>query len=208
MKPMKPQPVRRRRAERPLPGHSSPALGSVGARTLWCVDLRSVENTWAQRPIEELRPLGRGGRLAALLREMDLDPRHSLLRNTRSLGLSRIQRMFDALCEEMAEGVLFDVPESIWRPLLPLLCPQGGGLSPYPKDAEGIDGDGEGLVVLAEGRLHAETAMLLCSRALTPPPAGDGLAVDGHLWSYTVQQLLPMLDAVRDRSRALLMEAQ
>lgn len=202
--------VRRRRPERALPVSAGKTLGSLGPRSLWCVDLRSVESTWAQRPVEELRPLGRGGRLSALFAEMDLDPRHSLQRNTRSLGTARIQRLFDALCEELAESVLYDLPEGVWRPLLPLLCPhespQGGAYSPYPKEAEGLDGEGETLVILAEGRLHAETAALLISRSLSPPQAETGATVDAHLWSFAMQQLLPMLDAVRDRGRALLME--
>ena len=55
---------------------------------------------------------------------------------------------------------------------------------------------------------HAETAALLCSRAVTPPQSGsDAAPIDPVLWSYVMQHLLPMIDAVRDRSRALLMEA-
>lgn len=210
LKPTRSPLVRRRRPERSLPTALGKAPGTLGPRSLWCVDLRSVESTWAQRPVEELRPLGRGGRLSALFSEMDLDPRHSLQRNTRSLGTARIQRLFDALCEELAESVLYDLPEAVWRPLLPLICPhaghEGGALSPYPKEAEGLDGEGESLVILAEGRLHAETATLLLSRSLNPPQAEAGSSVDPRLWSFAMQQLLPMLDAVRDRSRALLME--
>lgn len=210
LKPNRSSLVRRRRPERPLPTAKAQPVGSQGPRSLWCVDLRSVESTWAQRPVEELRPMGRGGRLSALFAEMDLDPRYSLQRNTRALGTARIQRLFEALCEELAEGVLYDLPECVWRPLLPLICPhaspQGGALSPYPKEAEGLDGEGETLIILAEGRLHAETATLLLSRSLTPPQTDSGSTVDPRLWSFAMQQLLPMLDAVRDRSRALLME--
>lgn len=210
LKPSRTLSVRRRRPERALPAYAGKALGSLGPRSLWCVDLRSVESTWAQRPIEELRPLGRGGRLSALFAAMDLDPRHSLQRNTRSIGTARIQRLFEALCEELAESVLYDLPEGVWRPLIPLVCPhaspQGGAYSPYPKEAEGLDGEGETLIILAEGRLHAETATLLLSRSVNPPQTETGSSVDARLWSFAMQQLLPMLDAVRDRSRALLME--
>lgn len=210
LKSSRPPLVRRRRPDRGLPAVADKSPGSLGPRSLWCVDLRSVENTWAQRPVEELRPLGRGGRLAALFAEMDLDPRHSLARNTRNLSTARIQRLFEALCEEMAEGVLYDLPECVWRPLIPLLCPHagpgGGALCPYPREAEGVDGQGETLIVLAEGRLHAETAALLLSRSLNPPQLEGASTVDARLWSFAMQQLLPMLDSVRDRSRALLME--
>ncbi len=210
LKPNRSTLVRRSRPERPLPTTLGRPPGSLGPRSLWCVDLRSVESAWTQRPVEELRPMGRGGRLSALFAEMDLDPRHSLQRNTRSIGTARIQRLFEALCEELSESVLYDLPECVWRPLLPLVCPhagpQGGALSPYPKEAEGLDGEGETLVVLAEGRLHAETATLLLSRSLNPPQTETGSVVDARLWSFAMQQLLPMLDAVRDRGRALLME--
>jgi hypothetical protein len=210
LKPNRSTLIRRRRPDRPLPTAKGRPEGSLGPRSLWCVDLRSVESTWAQRPVEELRPLGRGGRLSALFAEMDLDPRYSLQRNTRALGTTRIQRLFEALCEELSESVLYDVPECVWRPLLPLICPhdspQAGGFSPYPREAEGLDGEGETLIILAEGRLHAETAMMLLSRSLTPPLSAAGSSVDPRLWSFAMQQLLPMLDAVRDRGRSLLME--
>jgi hypothetical protein len=171
-----------------------------------CLDLRAVDTAWVQRPIEELRYLGRGGRLGALFAEMDMDPRYPLSRNIQRLLPLRIQGIFEALCEEMAESAISDVPESVWRPLLPLLCPQGVGQSPYPKEVEGLEANTEGLVLLAEGRLHAETATLLCSRAVSPPTNNEAGPTDPVLWSYVMQLLLPMLDAVRDRSRALLME--
>lgn len=159
--------------------------------------------------MQELRNLGVGGRLGALFAEMDLDPRHPLSRNIHQLMPARIQRLYDALCEELAESAIYDVPEPVWRTLLPLLCPHGVAQSPYPKEAETADdGQKEGLVLLAEGRLHAETAALLCSRAVTPPLGGsDSDPIDPVLWSYVMQHLLPMIDAVRDRSRALVMEA-
>jgi hypothetical protein len=140
--------------------------------------------------------------------EMDMDPRYPLSRNIQRMPPSRIQRLFEALCEEMAESVLPDVPEPVWRGLLPLVCPQGTALSPYPKEAE-AEAKTECLVLLAEGRLHAETAVLLCSRALSPPlcEAKDATAIDPILWSFVMRQLMPMLESVRDRSRALLMES-
>jgi hypothetical protein len=202
--------ARRRRPNRSLPGPGKdPALFEAPRpRSLWCLDLRAVDSAWSQRPLEELRYLGRGGRLGALFAEMDMDPRYPLARNVQRMAPQRILRLFDALCEEMAESVLHDVPESVWRPLLPLLCPQGNALSPYPKEADDAEVTSEGLLLLAEGRLHAETAVLLVSRAASPPKAGsDSLTVDPSLWAYMMQHLLPMLDAVRDRSRALLMDA-
>ncbi len=196
--------ARRRRPTRPLP----PAAASLGPRSLWCLDLRAVESSWSQRPLEELRYLGRGGRLGALFSEMDMDPRYPLSRNAQLLAPVRIQRLFDALCEEMAESVLHDVPAAVWRPLLPLLCPQGSAQSPYPKEADDAAAATEGLLLLAEGRLHAETAVLQVSRAVSPPrESSDDPPVDPSLWSYVMGHLLPMLDAVRDRSRALLMGA-
>lgn len=196
--------ARRRRPNRPLPTGAS----SLGQRSLWCLDLRAVESAWSQRPLEELRYLGRGGRLGALFAAMDMDPRYPLARNVLLLAPVRIQRLFDALCEEMAETVLHDVPASVWRPLLPLLCPQGSAQSPYPKEADDAAAATEGLLLLAEGRLHAETAVLQVSRAVSPPRENsDAAPVDSALWSYVMGHLLPMLDAVRDRSRALLMDA-
>lgn len=198
--------ARRRRPSRPLP--ASGGASSLGLRSLWCLDLRAVESAWNQRPLEELRYLGRGGRLGALFAAMDMDPRYPLSRNVQLLLPVRIQRLFDALCEEMAESVLHDVPPSVWRPLLPLLCPQGTALSPYPKEADEGEVATEGLLLLAEGKLHAETAVLQVSRAVSPPREGsDAAPVDPSLWSYVMGHLLPMLDAVRDRSRALLMDA-
>lgn len=204
---MKLQSARRRRPDRPLPSQASAAAGTLGPRTLLCLDLRAVDSAWTQRPIEELRYLGRGGRLGALFSQMDIDPRYPLSRNIAQLLPVRIARLFEALCEEMAESSLPDVPEPVWRLLLPLICPQGNAQSPYPKEADVPSGQ-EGLLLLAEGRLHAETATLLVSRAVNPPvQKDDAPAIDPSLWSYVMQHLLPMLDAVRDRSRALLMEA-
>lgn len=242
---------RRSRPERSLPSETQ--QGSAGPRTILCVDLRAVDTAWSQRPLEELRQVGRGGRLGAVFSSLDLDPRYPLSKNASLLMPHRIQQIFDALCEELADAVIFDVPESVWRRLLPLLCPHGSGESPYPKEGQTASWPGppsspgspsspgpssspgspsspgplsspgspsspgpargkiedrdtrEGLVVLAEGRLHAEAAAVALSRAATPPAGPD--EIDQSLWADVLQSLLPMLDAVRDRSRALLMEA-
>jgi hypothetical protein len=235
---------RRSRPERPLPSETQ--KGSAGPRSILCVDLRAVDTAWSQRPLEELRQVGRGGRLGAVFGSLDLDPRYPLSKNASVLMPRRIQQIFDALCEELADAVIFDVPEPVWRRLLPLLCPHGTGESPYPKEGQmpaptpsspgtssspgtpsspGIASSPgtpsspgtssspriddrearEGLVVLAEGRLHAEAAAVALSRAATAPSGPD--EIDQALWADVLQSLLPMLDAVRDRSRALLMEA-
>jgi hypothetical protein len=197
---------RRRRPTRQLPGRGAGEAADRGPRSLYCIDLRAVDSAWSQRPLEELRHLGRGGRLGSLFAEMDMDPRHPLSRNVQRLSPLRIARLFDALCEELAESVLYDLPGPVWQPLLALLCPEGSGQSPYPKEADAADKASEGLVMIAEGRIDAETASVLCSRAVSPPPSSGQSTIDPLLWSYVIQQLLPMLDAVRDRNRSLLLD--
>lgn len=180
-------PGRRTRTRRPLPysagtagpsgTNSTSGTSASGPRTLWCVDLRAAEATWSQRPVEEVRDLSRGGRLGALLSDLDLDPRRSLRHNARTLQPSRARQLFDALCEELADAVLHDVPQPVWAALLPLLAPHGSGESPYPRDEEPawLPGEGgaaeppraEGLVLLAEGRLAAEAAAVACSRVIS-----------------------------------------
>lgn len=166
-------PGRRARTRRPLPysaAHSPP-----GPRSLWCVDLRAAEAAWSQRPVEEIRFLSRGGRLGALLSGLDLDPRRSLRHNARVLGPARARQLFDALCEELADAVLYDIPRAVWVSLLPLLAPHGSGESPYPREEEDAwlpspapaGPREEGLVLIAEGRLAAEAAAVACSRAIT-----------------------------------------
>lgn len=191
---------RKNRPVRPLP--ASNLRGSP--RSFFCVDLRSVENHFYQKPVDELRQLCRGSRLGALLATLDLDPRHPLGKNFQRLPTGQAFALFDALCEELAESVLFDVPHVAWQPLLQLLLPIDGGESPYPKElhtAVGLESD-EGLLLLLEGRLAAEAATVALQPSLLP--SGSGL--DPLLWSDVRHALLPMLESVRDKSRALLME--
>lgn len=235
MEGMKPLDARRRsRPRRPLPAPGR----STGPRTLLCVDLRAVETAWSQRPIQEIRGASRGGRLGWMLSGMDLDPLRTLERNARTLLPLRAQQVYDALCEELAESVLHDVPEAIYGALLPLVAPHGSGECPYPAPA-GTGGGGAagagglagpvgalgaligagapwpaqgaaaapgegGLVIVADGRLPAEAAALALAGAVYPP---DGEVIDAALWSDVLAAVLPMLEAVRDRGRSLLIEA-
>ena len=197
--------IRKRRPARPLLGTGPGEV--AGPRTFLCLDLQAVDSAWAKRPLEALRYFGRGGRLGALFSEMDLDPRYPLARNAYRLQSSRVAKLFETLCEAMAESVLDDVPEAAWRPLLAMLCPHGSAQSPYPEDVKIEEAGSDGLILLAEGHLAAETAALFLSRAVSPPlPSGQQSAIDPMLWSYVIRHLLPMLDAVRDRHHALLME--
>jgi len=168
------------------------------------VDLRGVENNWNQKPVDELRTMSRGSRLGAMLATLDLDPRHPLGKNSQRLQPERAFALFDALCEELADSVLFDVPDVAWRPLLAILAPAESAESPYPKELHTatLDASGEGLLLLVEGRLAAEAA----SVALAPSslPSSEGL--DPLLWSDIRLAVLPMLDSVRDKSRCLLAE--
>lgn len=208
---MKPAgPRRRSRTRRPLPYSDPAGKDRSGPRSLWCVDLRSVEAAWSQRPLEEVRFASRGGRLTALLAEMDLDPRRSVRHNARTLQPERARELFDALCEEFAEAVLHDVPESLCRALLPLLCPHGSGECPYPREGNLPQDEGDppagGLVLLTEGSLSAEAAALACSRASSPPDLPKE-EIDQVLWTDVLGAVLPMLEAVRDRNRVLLIDA-
>lgn len=198
------RPTRRRRAERSLPGVAQTAVSAQGLRSLYCLDMRALEQTWQDRPLRDLRTQCKGGRLSALLSDMDLDPRHSLERNVRGLSGPRMRILFDALCEELAEFVLHDIPEVAWRALLPLVCPQRVALSPYPDGLEAEGGIGEGLVLLVEGKNAAELASQICGRAHTP--SSEFGPIDRAFWSYVIKQIMGMLDAVRERGRALLMD--
>ncbi|MCS6913145.1 MAG: hypothetical protein RMK29_17620 [Myxococcales bacterium] len=200
---MRPIEVRRRiRPRRPLP-FTSPS-STPGPRSLLCVDLRTADMVWSQRPIQDIRHACRGGRLGWLLAELDVDPRCTLQRTAHTLHPARACQLFDALCEEVAESMLHDVPYAVCRSLLPLLAPHGSAECPYPPDCAPPAGPVEGLVVLVEGRLAAESAAVALAGAFHPP--GND-AVDPALWADIVAALHPMLEAVRDRSRSLLMES-
>jgi hypothetical protein len=178
------------------------------------VDLKVVETIWKERPLSELRFSSRGGRLGSLLSEMDFDPRKTMQAHARAMHSLTAQRLYDALCEEQAAYVLYDVPHPVWRGLLPLLVPHGSGESPYPPDINNGQAVRDGLVLIAEGRLSAETAAVACSRAIYPPEdAGDAAQqgvrrqIDHRLWADVLSSLSPMLDAVRDRGHVLLIES-
>ncbi len=207
MKPTAPR--RRSRIRRALP-YSTPDSDG-GPRTLYCVDLRAVEAAWSLRPLVEVRFASRGGRLGALFAQMDLDPRRSVRHNARTLTPARARDLFDALCEELADSVIHDVPAEVWRGLLPLLVPHGSGECPYPKEPLLPQGDtlAGGLVMLTEGALAAEAAAVACSRGAASGGvgAGDGSQVDPLLWADILASLHPMLAAVRDRNRVILIEA-
>ncbi len=191
---------RKSRPQRSLSGMQQ----SASPRSFLCVDLRSVESHWNQKPVDDLRQQSRGSRLGALLATLDLDPRHPLGKNFQRLPTDRAFALFDALCEELADAVLFDVPHVAWQPLLQLLVPLDGGESPYPKELHSTVGgeSAEGLLLLLEGRLAAESATVALQPSSLPSMSG----LDPLLWSDVRSALLPMLESVRDKSRALLME--
>jgi hypothetical protein len=165
--------------------------------------LRSVENSWNQKPVDELRSISRGSRIGALLTTLDLDPRHPLGKNSQRLPAERAFALFDALCEELADSVLFDVPAVAWRPLLSILVPSESAESPYPKELHTAHSDGEGLLLLLDGRLAAESATVALQPSSLP---SRNEQIDPHLWSDVRLSVLPMLESVRDKSRSLLME--
>ncbi len=197
------RPVSARRKNRPQRPLSRNGLPSA-LRSFLCVDLRGVENNWNQKPVDELRTMSRGSRLGAMLATLDVDPRHPLGKNSQRLPPERAFALFDALCEELADLVLFDVPDVAWRPLLAILAPSESAESPYPKELHSttLDTSGEGLLLLVEGRLAAEAA----SVALAPSslPSSEGL--DPLLWSDIRLAVLPMLESVRDKNRCMLAE--
>lgn len=195
-------------------------------RSLWCVDLRAVEEAWLRRPLGEIRIANRGGRLGALFGELDVDPRRSIRHNARTLPAVRAQQLYDALCEELADAVLHDLPGAVWGALLPLLAPHGQGENPYPADGTLPTEDAllGGLVIVAEGRVEAEAAAVACAHTPHPPmlawqvppaivyesapaPPGSPGSIDPLLWTDVMGALMSMLDAVRDKNRALLIDA-
>jgi len=206
-----------RRASRPKRS-LSPLAQVTSQRSLLCVDLRAIENHFQQKPVEELRHQSRGSRLGALLSTLDLDPRYPLQKNLQRLPLGQACAVFDALCEELADSVLFDMPKVAWQPLVELLAPQGFAESPYPKElsADSADETSEGLLLLVEGRFAAEAAHSALQPAFLPKGASrpDGLGEsqetrvgpDAPLWMDVRQTVLSMLESVREKGRALLME--
>ena len=197
------RPVSARRKSRPL----RPLLRSTqpgGPRSFLCVDLRGVENHWNQKPVDELRSLSRGSRLGAMLTTLDLDPRQPLGKNSQRLSIARAFALFDALCEELADAMLFDVPAVAWRPLVSILAPTDSAESPYPKELQAAASDEreEGLLLLLEGRLAAEAASVLLGPSALPGSPG----LDPLLWSDLRLAIVPMLESVRDKNRCLLTE--
>lgn len=197
------RPVLARRATRPKRLLAS--SGASSTRSFFCVDLRAVENHFQQKTLEELRQQGRGSRLGALLSTLDLDPRYPLQKNLHRWPQNRAFAVFEALCEEMADTVLFDVPQTAWRPLLALLLPGGVAEAPYPKELmrETADEKSEGMLLLLEDRFAAESAQNALLPSMLPAEATD---LDAQLWADVRQAVLPMLEAVRDKGRALLVE--
>lgn len=197
------RPVSARRKSRPLRPLTRSAQPG-GPRSFLCVDLRGVENHWNQKPVDELRAMSRGSRLGALLTTVDLDPRHPLGKNAQRLSVGRAFSLFDALCEELADSVLFDVPEVAWRPLIGILAPTDSAESPYPKELQAATSEDseEGLVLLLDGRLAAEAASVLLGPSALPSSPG----LDPLLWSDLRLAIVPMLESVRDKNRSLLTE--
>ncbi len=139
-----------------------------------------------------------------MLTTLDLDPRQPLGKNSQRLSIARAFALFDALCEELADAMLFDVPAVAWRPLVSILAPTDSAESPYPKELQAAASDEreEGLLLLLEGRLAAEAASVLLGPSALPSSPG----LDPLLWSDLRLAILPMLESVRDKNRCLLTE--
>jgi hypothetical protein len=116
--------------------------------------------------------------------------------------------LFDALCEELADLGAVRCPRcQRGDRCLSILAPSDSAESPYPKDLHTatLDASGEGLLLLVEGRLAAETAAVALAAQLAAGAAKDCLTRCSGAMSALA--LLPMLESVRDKSRSLLMQS-